>query len=143
MKSFTKKPKYGNTKVVVDDIVFDSKREYQRYEFLKLMEHGGIVRDLKRQVKYELIPKITHIETVHMKTKDKQVERVDQLPITYTCDFEYVIVETGELITEDVKISKQMIPKEFSLKAKLFFWKTGRKISLVFKPKQDVKNPQI
>lgn len=130
--------KYGNVKVEMDGVTYDSKREAQRAQFLELMVKAGIIKDLQRQVKYELIPKITHEETVRLKTKTKTVVKTDQLPITYTADFEYVVCETGELQTEDVKISPSLLPKEFELKAKLFFWKTGRKIKLIYKPTQSI-----
>lgn len=48
--------KYHSKKTEVDGILFDSKKEAQRYQQLKLMEKAGILCDLKRQVKYELIP---------------------------------------------------------------------------------------
>ena len=34
--------KYGNTKITVDGIQFDSKREAARYQELKLLERYGI-----------------------------------------------------------------------------------------------------
>ena len=49
--------KYGNTKVTVDGHTFDSKREYNRYCELKLMERAGLIKDLEMQKKFELIPK--------------------------------------------------------------------------------------
>lgn len=131
--------KYGNTKMTVDGETYDSKREFLRYQFLKSLEDRGIIKDLRRQVRYELIPKITHDEIVHLKTKDKIVTKTDQLPITYTSDFVYVITETGEERVEDVKINKNLLPKEFELKAKLFFWKYGKKIKLVFKPTDPIE----
>ena len=52
------KHKYGAKKTMVDGITFDSKKEAQRYEELKLMEKNGYIKDLKLQVGYELIPPI-------------------------------------------------------------------------------------
>lgn len=50
--------KFGAKKVVAPDgHVFDSKKEYRRWCELKLLERAGKITDLKRQVKYELIPK--------------------------------------------------------------------------------------
>lgn len=48
--------KYNNKKVEVDGIIFDSKREAERYQELSLLEKAGVIRDLQRQVKYILIP---------------------------------------------------------------------------------------
>ena len=49
--------KYRNKKVEVDGILFDSKKEANRYMELKLLEKAGEITDLKRQVRYELIPR--------------------------------------------------------------------------------------
>lgn len=49
--------KYHNEKVCsVDGEVFDSRREFRRYNELKLLERAGEIRDLKRQVAYIIIP---------------------------------------------------------------------------------------
>ena len=50
------KSKYHNKKVMIDGIKFDSKKEANRYQELKLMQRAGIISDLQRQVKYVLIP---------------------------------------------------------------------------------------
>ena len=51
-----KKQKYNNTKTIVNDITFDSKREAKRYSELKLLERCNIISDLQLQVSYVLIP---------------------------------------------------------------------------------------
>lgn len=48
--------KYGNTKIMVDGIQFDSKREAARYRELKLLERAGVISFLQRQTKFQLIP---------------------------------------------------------------------------------------
>ena len=48
--------KYGNHKTFVDGIRFDSKREAERWCELKLLERAGEIKELKRQVRFELIP---------------------------------------------------------------------------------------
>ena len=79
------RPKYGNKKITIPSgEVFDSKREYQRWLILKEAETKGIISDLERQPTFELIPKITEKYIKHLKTKDKECERVTQLPCTYT-----------------------------------------------------------
>ena len=69
--------KYLNHKTVIDGIQFDSKKEAQRYQQLKLLERAGEISNLKRQVKYELIP-AQYID-------GKCVER----SVSYVSDFEY------------------------------------------------------
>ena len=51
-----KSSKYGNKKIEYNGEVFDSKKEYKRWCELKLLERAGKISDLKRQVKYVLIP---------------------------------------------------------------------------------------
>lgn len=125
-----KRPKYGNKKVEYQGQLFDSKREMQRYVVLKEAEEKGLISDLRTQVTFELIPAITEEYVEHLKTKDKIKTRVLQRAVTYKADFVYV--KDGEEIIEDVKISKALIPKEFALKEKIFFWKYGKRIQLVF-----------
>mgnify|MGYP003467547288 FL=1 len=125
-----KRPKYGNKKVEYQGQLFDSKREMQRYVVLKEAEEKGLISDLRTQVTFELIPAITEEYVEHLKTKDKIKTRVLQRAVTYKADFVYI--KDGEEIIEDVKISKALIPKEFALKEKIFFWKYGKRIQLVF-----------
>lgn len=125
-----KSPKYGNKKVEHQGQLFDSKREMQRYVVLKEAEGKGLISDLRTQVTFELIPAITEEYVEHLKTKDKIKTRVLQRAVTYKADFVYI--KDGEEIVEDVKISKALIPKEFALKEKIFFWKYGKRIQLVF-----------
>lgn len=120
--------KYHANKTVIDGIVFDSKREAQRYQQLKLMVKAGVISNLKRQVKYELVP-AQYID-------GRCVERA----ITYTSDFEYdemvpprqrtVMVEAdakkrGNHIVEDVKGVRT---KEYVIKRKLMLHKYGIRI---------------
>lgn len=48
--------KYKNKKIEIDGFVFDSKAEAQRWQQLKLLERVGQIGNLRRQVKYVLIP---------------------------------------------------------------------------------------
>ena len=51
--------KYGAKKIKdpATGFVFDSKKEFIRWCELRILEKSGNISDLKRQVKYELIPK--------------------------------------------------------------------------------------
>ena len=128
--------KYNNTKVEYDGIKFDSKKEMQRYIVLKDAENSGVISNLELQVKYELIPAVREEYIEHLKTKDKVKTRTLQLPITYTCDFQYL--KDGVLIVEDVKASPKMLPKEFVLKEKLMFALKGIKIKKVYSIKEEI-----
>ena len=48
------RPKYGNKKVTVQGIKFDSKWESQRYLYLKSLERADQVKDLELQVRYNI-----------------------------------------------------------------------------------------
>lgn len=69
---------------------FDSKKEAQRWAALLLQVRAGVVADLERQIRCDLL-------TIHHAT-GKPVKFG-----TYVADFRYRIVETGEVVTEDVK----------------------------------------
>ena len=131
-----KRPKYGNSKVEYQGMSFDSKREMQRYIVLKEAEESGLISDLRTQVVFELVPSITEEYVKHLKTKDKIETRVAQRAILYKADFVYQ--KDGKEVIEDVKVAKGLIPKEFTLKEKLFFWRFGKKIKLVFKPNDEI-----
>ena len=47
--------KYHNRKYSADGEVFDSKKEYQRWQELKLLEKAGEIAELRRQVPFELL----------------------------------------------------------------------------------------
>ncbi len=48
------RPKYGNKKVTVQGIKFDSKWESERYLYIKSLERAGRVRNLELQVRFAL-----------------------------------------------------------------------------------------
>lgn len=105
-RKLTTRRKYGNKKVTVDAIEFDSLAEARRYEQLKLMERAGAISGLRLQPRYELQRAFTDNDGKH------------QRAITYVADFEYV--ENGQRITEDVKGT---ITKEYAIKKKLFLYR--------------------
>ena len=46
--------KYGNRKVTIDGITFDSKREMKRYCELKLLEKAGEISGLELQPEFDI-----------------------------------------------------------------------------------------
>lgn len=99
--------KYHNKKTEVDGIRFDSKKEAGRYLVLKMMEETGEIRDLRRQVKYELLPK---------QRLDGKMHRA----VYYIADFVYI--KDGKIIVEDVKGFRTAV---YKLKRRLMLWKNG------------------
>jgi hypothetical protein len=55
--------KFGNHKTIRGGQVFDSKREANRFDALKLLEANGEVRNIRRQVKYVMIVNGVRITT--------------------------------------------------------------------------------
>ena len=93
--------KYGNKKLTNADGTFDSKGEWLRWCFLKDQQAMGAIRDLRRQVTYTLVPPVHYAKTLHLKTKDKTVDRVWTREVTYTADFVYTF--NGSTVVEDFK----------------------------------------
>lgn len=103
--------KYHSRKVEQDGMKFDSLKELSRWNELKLLERAGAIKDLKRQVKYELIP--SHSEN----------GRVIERAAHYIADFTYI--EDGKLVVEDVKGFR---PDDYILKRKLMLDRYGIRI---------------
>ena len=133
-----RKGKYNNTKVEIDGIKYDSKKESQRNAYLELMQKQGLISDLKRQVVFELIPTIYEDKVVHLKTKDKIVKRVAQKAVTYKADFTYI--KDDQLVVEDVKASASYaaLDKTFILKEKMMRYFHGIVIKRVYKANADI-----
>lgn len=101
--------KYHNRKTVTrDGIRHDSQKEAIRWEELKLLQRAGKIKDLRRQVKFELIPKIA-----------------DQRASYYIADFVYEDLATGKTVVEDCKGMRTDV---YKLKKKMLFWRYGIRI---------------
>ena len=101
MLKFDPKHKFNNKKMSTQDGEFDSKGEWQRWLVLKEAQDKGEISDLRRQVKYILIPTQYKAVEVKLKTKTKVVQRVAEHEISYKADFVYE--KDGETIVEDYK----------------------------------------
>ena len=111
--------KYGNHRVEVDGIKFDSKKEAERWLVLKDKERLGRICNLRRQVTYLLIPRQTR--------SDGKVER----KCTYIADFVYTDVWKDKEIVEDVKSEITRKQPEYIIKRKLMLKVCGIEISEV------------
>lgn len=110
---YYKQPKYKNKKVTIDGETFDSKREAKRWCELKLCERAGEIKELRRQVKFVLIPS--------QRIDGKVVER----ECSYIADFVYRDGSSEELVVEDTKGVKT---KDYIIKRKLMLSVYGIKI---------------
>lgn len=106
-----KKSKYLNVKTTVDDIVFDSKKESQRYLVLKRMQSIGEISKLVCQKTFPLLCDALVINGSVVKL-DKPMMR------SYIADFVYTDKKGNEIV-EDVKSDMTRKLKEYKLKKKL------------------------
>lgn len=97
-----KRSKYKARKTIVDDIVFHSAAEANRYKILQILEKSGHIKHLKLQVPFDFFC------IVESSLDCKKM-------FTYYADFTYQD-KTGQLIIEDVKGMKMAV---YRLKKKL------------------------
>lgn len=96
--------KYHNRKVASGGILHDSRKEARRWEQLLLLERAGHITDLRRQVKYTLIPAQGETYERYSTTTGKRLKdgtRTLERECAYIADFVYK--RDGELVVEDVK----------------------------------------
>ena len=110
--------KYRNQKTYLDGIIFDSKKEAQRWAELRLMEKAGEITNLQRQMKFELVPAIKG-----------EMGGLRQRAISYIADFEYYERKGNDWIrvVEDVK-SPATKTQVYKIKKKLMLWRHGIEI---------------
>lgn len=127
--------KYGNKKIILvsdgKEITFDSVAEAHRYRELKLLEKAGKIKNLQMQVKYVLIP--AQYEEAQIKSKGKQKRgKCIERECAYFADFVYM--ENGELIVEDVKGYRNPASPayaKYTIKRKLMLYVYGIRIKEV------------
>ena len=86
--------KYHNRKTILDGIRFDSQKEASRWAELRILEKAGVIKDLRRQVKYILIP------AQYMPGKRGKARLIER-ECAYIADFVYQV--QGQTVVEDVK----------------------------------------
>lgn len=91
--------KYHNKKVIIDGLIFDSKKEANRYKELSLLEKAGAIQNLQMQ-------------KVLLEKK-----------CSYIADFVYT--ENGQMVVED---AKGMRIKDYIIKRKLMLFMNGIRI---------------
>lgn len=116
-----KKSKYHNKKITVNGETFDSLKEYRRYCELCLLERAGEISELRRQVKYELIPTQREPDVVGVRGGVKRGKVIEK-PCYYIADFVYmkngfeVVEDTKGVKTEGYKIKKKLMLKIYGIK---------------------------
>ena len=102
-KNFTtaKESKYHAKKVEIEGVLFDSKKEAQLWGRLQNLQRMGIISELRRQVRFELVPK-----------------QKDERAVYYVAD--YVFKEGDKLVVADCKSSMTKKLPSYIIKRKLF-----------------------
>ena len=123
--------KYGNKKIVIDGIEFDSQKEARRYCELKLLQRAGKITDLQLQKEFELIP--TQYETYARYGKKgqriKDGKRCIEQSCVYKADFAYM--QNGKQVVEDTKGCRDPSSAgyaKFVIKRKLMLWRYGIRV---------------
>lgn len=109
--------KYNSKKIKTIYGVFDSQAELNRFFNLMQMQRDGKIRNLERQTKFEVLPKLVRTELVQLKTKTKKVERVEEKAVHYTPDFTYY--EDDVWIIEEVKSKATSKARDYPIRRKL------------------------
>ena len=112
-KSREKRPKYGNKKCEWMGFTFDSIRERDRFIILDAALRDGEITNLRRQVKFQLIPK----QYVNGKLVEHECD--------YIADFVYCD-KFGNTIVEDAKGYRAN--QVWIMKRKLMLWLYGVRV---------------
>lgn len=114
--------KYGNQKYQVDNRLFDSKKEAERYCELKMLLKAGEIKELELQKPFELIPTRSYSGGTVRGCK-------------YIADFyyydgklkSYVAEDTKGFATESYKIKKKIFLEKYVANGDLVFFENGKK----------------
>ena len=124
--------KYGARKVLFDGIAFDSKKEANRWAELRILEKAGEISDLRRQVKFVLIPaQYEESNEIYKRGENKGKPKRGKLlehECSYVADFVYRVTETDRTAVEDTKGFRT---KDYIIKRKLMLERYGIRIKEV------------
>lgn len=136
--NFVRSGKYNAKKVEIQGVKFDSEREAKRWMFLLDCQRKGLISELKRQVRFTLLPdEYTHVPK-QLKTKVKIEKKRTFVGVYYLADFVYWHVAKGRHIVEDIKISPKMVPRDYILKEKMMHSIRHIDIRRVYKPTEPI-----
>lgn len=125
-----KNSKYYSKKIKIGDLIFDSKKEAERFQQLSLLQRAGKIKNLQRQVPFVLIPaQYEEVKTYTPKQHKEKIEKkLVERKVKYIADFVYMDAN-GELVVEDVKGYKRSTAyAEYAIKRKLMLFIHGLKI---------------
>jgi|SRR5690625_774699 len=121
MRKRRNRSKYGNRKVEIDGLTFDSKAEALYYSELKLRQRAGEIQSFKLQPRYRLLEGFT----------DKHGKK--HRPIDYVADFEilhndntFEVVDVKGMQTQVFRIKEKLFCNKYPYKLTLVKWEKGR-----------------
>ena len=118
--------KYHAKRVMTSDGIWhDSKKEARRWEELLIMVRAGLIMDLKRQVKFVLIPTQRGEDTIGKRGK-RYPGKVIERECSYIADFVYWDLKQAKQVVEDVKGVRT---PEYKIKRKLMLYIHNIKIA--------------
>ena len=117
--------KYHAKKCRFGDEVYDSKKEMKRHQELLLLEKVGKISNLRRQVKYILIPVQREYTCETDRKGNYKKGKVLERECTYIADFEYIDNESGEVVVEDTKGYRTEV---YRIKRKMMLYIRGIRI---------------
>ena len=110
--------KYRNHKArSVDGLIHDSIKEARRWNELLFLQRAGQIKDLKRQVKFVLIPTQREEDVIGKRGGIKQGKLIER-ECSYIADFTYTD-KNGNFVVEDTKGIKT---KDYIVKRKLMLY---------------------
>lgn len=96
--------KYNNQKTPAFGIMFASKKEANRYEQLRLMEIGGVVKNIKIQVRYRL-----EVNGIHICDYIADFVYLDKLQKSESDPWVEVVEDTKGVRTAVYKLKKKLM----------------------------------
>lgn len=121
--SYYRKNKYHAKKVINEYGTFDSIKEFKRYLVLRGLEDAGCIKNLQRQVKFNLIPAQYELGVMITKGPNKGKLKPGKLlerACYYKADFTYYDGE--KFVVED---TKGVRTDDYIIKRKLMLWLHG------------------
>lgn len=117
--------KYLNQKQTYKNMSFDSKKELQFYQQCEMLERCGKIKDLQRQVKFELLP--SQYETIKLENGKYKKVCIEK-SCNYYADVVYFDIEADCQKVIDVKSEITRKKPEYVIKRKLLLFFKGIKI---------------
>ena len=119
--------KYHSIKTTIEGMTFDSRKEARRWQELSLLQSQGKISDLRRQVKFVLIPAQSEPDKFDY-SKSKKGRRIKgrclEKECAYYADFVYVD-NNGKTVVEDVKGKRTEV---YIIKRKLMLERYGIRV---------------